>query len=59
MTWKSLPVRPTMPSSALKTPSWQVTEESTRIVVFTAENGTLSFAVSWAHSSGLTARIVK
>ena len=52
-------MRPTMPSSALNTPSWQVTEESTRIVVLTAENGTLSFSVSWAHSSGLTALIVK
>ena len=52
-------MRPTMPSSALNTPSWQVTEESTRIVVFTEANGTLRWAVLWAHRSGLTARIVK
>src|SRR3954451_16454847 len=53
------PERPTWPRSAAKTPSWQVSEDSTRIVVLTAANGTLSFSVFWAHSSGLTARIVK
>ena len=52
-------MRPTRPGSAAKTPSWQVTEDSTRIVVLTAANGTLSFAVYCAHRSGLTARIVK
>ena len=30
-----------VPFSAAKTPSWQVREESTRIVVFTDEKGTL------------------
>ena len=53
------PVRPTWPRSAAKTPSWQVSEESTRTVVLTAANGTLSFSVSCAHRSGETARIVK
>ena len=52
-------MRPTMPFSAWKTPSWQVTEDSTRIVVLTAENGTLSSAVDCSHSGPLTARIVK
>src|SRR3954465_507412 len=55
----SEPMRPTCPRSAAKTPSWQVTEESTRIVVLTAAKGTLSFSVFCAHSSGLTERIVK
>lgn len=36
-----------------------MSEDSTRIVVLAVENGTLSSAVSWAHSSGLTERIVK
>ena len=52
-------MRPTWPRSAANTPSWQVTDDSTRIVVLTAANGTLSCAVFSAHSSGLTARIVK
>jgi hypothetical protein len=52
-------VRPTWPRSAANTPSWQVSDDSTRIVVLTAANGTLSFAVLIAHRSGLTARIVK
>src|SRR3954471_21906331 len=52
-------LRPTCPRSAAKTPSWQVTDDSTRIVVLTAANGTFSFAVFWAHRSGLTERIVK
>ena len=59
MTFSTLPVRPTWPRSAAKTPSWQVTDDSTRIVVLTVANGTLSFSVSCAHSSGLTERIVK
>src|SRR3954453_22607739 len=53
------PARPTWPRSAAKTPSWQVSDDSTRIVVFTAANGTLRIAVLSAHRSGLTARIVK
>ncbi len=36
-----------------------MTDESTRITVFVVENGMLSSSVSCAHSSGLTARIVK
>ncbi len=52
-------MRPTWPRSAAKTPSWQVAEDSTRIVVLTAANGTLSFSVLCAHRSGLTERIVK
>jgi hypothetical protein len=56
---KTLPVRPTWPRSAAKTPSWQVTEDSTRIVVFTAAYGTLSFSVSICHSWCETARMVK
>ena len=39
-------MRPTWPRSAAKTPSWQVSEDSTRIVVLTVANGTLSFSVS-------------
>ena len=54
-----MPVRPTWPSSARKTPSWQVTEESTRIVVFTAASGTLRIAVCSAQSSGDVERRVK
>ena len=52
-------MRPTWPRSAAKTPSWQVSDDSTRIVVLTEANGTLRCAVLWAHRSGLTARIVK
>ena len=59
LTLSTEPVRPTWPRSAAKTPSWQVTDDSTRIVVLTVANGTLSSAVFCAHSSGLTARIVK
>ena len=33
-------MRPTWPRSAAKTPSWQVSDDSTRIVVLTAANGT-------------------
>jgi len=32
----------TSPRSAAKTPNWQVTLESTKIVVFTLANGTAS-----------------
>jgi len=53
-----VPLRPTRPASAANTPIWQVNDESTRIVVFTEANGTFSFSVLWAQSSGLTARIV-
>src|SRR3954447_19861192 len=53
------PARPTWPRSAANTPSWQVSDDSTRIVVFTEANGTFRIAVLSAHSSGLTARIVK
>ncbi len=59
LTFRTEPVRPTWPRSAANTPSWQVTEDSTRIVVLTVANGTFSSAVFSAHSSGLTARIVK
>src|SRR3954470_22697144 len=58
-TLKTEPERPTWPRSAAKTPSWQVSEDKTRIVVLTAAKGTLSFSVFCAHSSGLTDRIVK
>src|SRR3954454_10567535 len=58
-TEKTDPARPTWPRSAAKTPSWQVREESTRIVVLTAAKGTFSFSVFTDHSSGLTERIVK
>ena len=51
--------RPTWPRSAAKTPSWQVRDDSTRIVVLTEANGTSSSAVFWAQSSSETARIVK
>src|SRR3954447_21069170 len=53
------PTRPTWPRSAAKTPSWQGSDDSTRIVVLTEANGTLSFSVFCAQSSGLTDRIVK
>src|SRR3954465_10932694 len=56
---KNALVRPTWPRSAAKTPSWQVSDDSTRIVVLTEANGTFSFAVFSAHSAGLTDRIVK
>ncbi len=58
-TLKIEPVRPTWPRSAANTPSWQVSDDSTRIVVLTDANGTFSSAVFWAQRSGLTARIVK
>src|SRR6266496_2378454 len=44
------PVRPTLPCSAAKTPSWQVTEDSTRIVVLTLANGTFRNSVEVFHS---------
>src|SRR3954453_18940630 len=53
------PFRPTWPRSAAKTPSWQVSDDSTRTVVLTEANGTFNFSVLCAHSSGLTDRIVK
>src|SRR3954471_3899912 len=59
LTLNTEPERPTWPRSAAKTPSWQVAEDRTRTVVFTAANGTLSFSVLCAHSSGLTDRMVK
>ena len=49
----------TSPRSAANTPSWQVTLDSTRTVVLMLANGMFSSCVSWAHSSGLTARSVK
>src|SRR3954470_11493083 len=58
-TLKTEPERLTWPRSAANTPSWQVSEDKTRIVVLTAAKGTLSFSVFCAHSSGLTDRIVK
>ena len=42
LTLNSEPERPTWPRSAAKTPSWQVSEESTRIAVFAVANGTFS-----------------
>ncbi len=36
-----------------------MTDDSTRMMVLAVENGTLSFSVSCAHSSGLTERTVK
>ena len=51
--------RTTSPRSAANTPSWQVTLESTRMVVLTLANGMFSSCVSCAHRSGLTARSVK
>ncbi len=56
---ESLPVRPGLPRSAANTPNWQATDDSTRIVVLTAANGTSSLAVSWLHRSGEMLRIVK
>ena len=52
-------MRPTWPRSAAKTPSWQVSDDSTRIVVLTAANTTLRCWVFCAQSTGLTERIVK
>ena len=52
-------MRPTWPRSAAKTPHWQANDDATRIAVLAVENGTLSLSVSCAHSSGLTARMVK
>ena len=58
-TSSSDPRRPTCPRSAANTPSWQVSDDSTRTVVLTDANGMLSSAVFWSQSSGLTERIVK
>src|SRR5215208_3126401 len=55
----SEPLRLTWPRSAANTPSWQVNDDSTRIVVLIDANGTLSRSVFSAHMSGLTERIVK
>src|SRR3954451_23651026 len=50
----------TSPRSAANTPSWQVSEESTRIVVFVAEKGTLSAcACSLQYAGPVTDRRVK
>src|SRR3954468_8478879 len=50
----------TSPRSAAKTPSWQVREESTRIVVFVAENGKFRLdAISFQWSGPVTDRRVK
>src|SRR6187431_1699184 len=49
----------TSPFSAAKTPSWQVTEESTRITVNTVAYGMLSTSVRSAHNWGAAARIEK
>ena len=51
--------RMTSPFSAANTPIWQVTDDSTRTVVLTVENGMFSSLGSVAQSSGLTDRIVK
>src|SRR3954451_7907067 len=59
LTRNTEPVRPTWPRSAAKTPSWQVADDSTRIVVLTEANGTLRWVVLCAHKAGLTERIVK
>ena len=58
-TLRTEPLRPTWPRSAANTPIWQVSDDSTRIVVLTAANGTLSSSVFWSHRSSLTERIVK
>ena len=50
----------TSPRSAAKTPSWQVREESTRIVVLVAENGTFrDEAISFQYAAPVTDRRVK
>ena len=49
----------TSPRSAANTPSWQVTEDRTRIVVLMLEKVTFSRLVSSAHRPGFTARRVK
>src|SRR3990170_4884828 len=51
--------RTTSPFSAANTPSWQVTEDSTRTVVLIVENGMFSSSGWVSHSPGLTDRIVK
>ena len=53
------PARPTWPRSAAKTPHWQANDDATRTAVLAVAKGTLRFAVSCDHSSGLTARMVK
>src|SRR5690625_5518835 len=53
------PVRLFWNRSAAKTPNWQVTELSTRMVVLPMTNGTVSFAVSTGHNSGTVDRIEK
>src|SRR3954467_3569622 len=70
--WPSTNVRPitkvivnqrrsanTSPFSAANTPSWQVTEDSTRMIVFGVGGGRVSGSVCLAHSSGAAARIEK
>jgi hypothetical protein len=49
----------TSPRSAAKTPSWQVTDESTKIVVLKEANGMFRSSTSFAHNSGLTDLKVK
>src|SRR5215210_810049 len=51
--------RTTSPFSAAKTPSWQVTDDSTRTVVLSVENGMFSSSGSVSQRFGLTDRIVK
>src|SRR5664279_192495 len=51
--------RTTSPFSAAKTPSWQVTDDSTSTVVLSVENGMFSSCGSVRQSSGWTSRIVK
>jgi hypothetical protein len=58
-TWNSLPVRRACMRSAAKTPNWQVTDESTSMIVFVRANGTSSLAVSAAHRPGEVLRSVK
>src|SRR3954447_21638867 len=72
LTWPSTKIRPitkvivnqrrsanTSPFSAAKTPSWQVTEESTRITVNVVAYGTLSPSVCSSHRLYSAARIEK
>src|SRR6478609_11399834 len=58
-TLSSDPLRTGWNRSAANTPAWQVTDDSTRTIVLAVANGTFSFAVQNAHSSGAADRSVK
>src|SRR5664280_1464697 len=59
LTAHGAPLRRGWNRSAAHTPIWQVTDERTSTVVFTAAKGRLSFGVCAVHSAGTVDRSVK